>query len=172
MSDADVIAAGYLERLPAGEGSPFRLMEYALLDPRLTAGDRGPLVWALLDPTRAGRGYELDLRALTRIGTDPRGRDTDVGQRHLDLIEHAVRSADDPRARDLAVREAYSDGEPHGVAGRTRPRRVGRRPGARPGTGAPRRPPPSFGHRTRGPGESVRCAGYSRNGGCHDAGPP
>lgn len=107
MSDADVVAAGYLERLRLGAGSPFRLMEYALLDPRLTAGDRGPLVWALLDATRDGRGYELDPRALIRIGTDARGRDTAVAQRHLALIEDAVGSADDPRTGELAVREAY-----------------------------------------------------------------
>jgi hypothetical protein len=107
MSDADVVAAGYLERLRLGVGSPFRLMEYALLDPRLTAGDRGPLVWALLDATRAGRGYELDSRALVRMGTDAPSRDTAVAQRHLALIEHAVQSADDPRTGELAVREAY-----------------------------------------------------------------
>lgn len=107
MSDADVIAAGYLERLRLGVGSPFRLMEYALLDPRLTPRDRGPLVWALLEATRAGRAYELDPRALTRMGTDARGRDTAVARRHLKLIEHAVRSADDPRTGEIAVREAY-----------------------------------------------------------------
>ena len=107
MSDADVVAAGYLERLRLGVGSPFRLMEYALLDPRLTPGDRGPLVWALLDATRAGRGYELDPRALIRMATDARGRDTAVAQGHLALIEHAVRGADDPRTGELAVREAY-----------------------------------------------------------------
>jgi hypothetical protein len=107
LSDADVVAAGYVERLRMGVGSPFRLMEYALLDPRLTAGERAPLVWALLDATRAGRGYELDPRALTRIGTDARARDTAVARRHVALIEHAVRSADDPRTGELAVREAY-----------------------------------------------------------------
>jgi hypothetical protein len=107
MSNADVVAAGYVERLRLGVGSPFRLMEYALLDPRLTAGERAPLVWALLDATRAGRGYELDPRALVRMGVDARSRDTVVAQRHLALIEHAVGGADDPRTGELAVREAY-----------------------------------------------------------------
>lgn len=107
LSDSELVAAGYVERLRMGAGSPFRLMEYALLDPRLTAGDRAPLVWALLDATRAGRGYELDPWALIRIGTGPRGRDTAVARRHLELIEHAVRSADDPRTGEIAVRGAY-----------------------------------------------------------------
>lgn len=107
MSDADVVAAGYVERLRLGVGSPFRLMEYALLDPRLTPGERAPLVWALLDAAREGRGYEQDPRALVRMGTDARSRDTAVARRHLELIEHAVRGADDPRTGELAVREAY-----------------------------------------------------------------
>ncbi|HEV3049760.1 MAG TPA: hypothetical protein VGX50_05595, partial [Longimicrobium sp.] len=107
MSDAEVVGAGYLERLRLGVGSPFRLMEYALLDPRLTAGERAPLVWALLDATRAGRGYELDPRALVRMGVDARSRDTAVAQRHLELIEHAVHGAADPRTGEVAVREAY-----------------------------------------------------------------
>lgn len=107
LSDSELVAAGYVERLRLGVGSPFRLMEYALLDPRLATSDRALLVWALLDATRAGRGYEMDPRALTRMGTDGRTRDTAVAQRHLALIEHAVRSADDPRIGELAVREAY-----------------------------------------------------------------
>lgn len=107
MSDPEVIAAGYVERLRLGVGSPFRLMEYALRDPRLTPGTRAPLVWGLLDATRGGRGYEIDPRALTRIGTDPLTRDVAVARRHLGLIEDAVLAAEDPRAGELAVREAY-----------------------------------------------------------------
>ncbi|HEU4559325.1 MAG TPA: hypothetical protein VFS20_15820 [Longimicrobium sp.] len=107
MSERDVIAAGYLERLRLGVGSPFRLMEYALLDPRLTPATRTPLVWALLDATRAGRGYELDPRALTRIGTDAASREVAAAQRHLELIDRAVVAGDDPRSGELAVRKAY-----------------------------------------------------------------
>lgn len=107
MPDEDVIAAGYLERLRRGVGSPFRLMEYALRDPRLSPGTRIPLVWALLDATRAGRGYEIDPGALVRIGPDPRAPDPAAAQAHLELIEHAVHGADDPRAGELAVRQGY-----------------------------------------------------------------
>lgn len=107
MPDHEVIAAGYLERLRLGVGSPFRLMEYALLDPRLPSGTRDPLVWALLDATQAGRGYEIDPQALIRIGTNTRGRDEVATRMHLRLIEDALRGAGDPRAGELAVREAY-----------------------------------------------------------------
>lgn len=107
LTDEEVIAAGYLERLRVGMGSPFRLMEYALRDPRLTPATRVPLLWALLDATRAGRGYELDPQALARIGSDPRTPDLGVARAHLELIERAVGGAEDPRAGELAVREAY-----------------------------------------------------------------
>jgi hypothetical protein len=105
MTDEEVIAAGYLERLRLGLGSPFRLMEYALRDPRLAPGTRAPLVWALLDATRSGRGYELDPRALARIA-GPSG-DSATARMHLELIDGAVRGAQDPRSGELAVREAY-----------------------------------------------------------------
>jgi hypothetical protein len=107
LTDEEVIAAGYLERLRVGMGSPFRLMEYALRDPRLTPATRVPLLWALLGATRAGRGYEIDPQALARIGGDPRTPDLAVARAHLGLIERAVAGAEDPRAGELAVREAY-----------------------------------------------------------------
>jgi hypothetical protein len=107
MSDEEVIAAGYLERLRVGMGSPFRLMEYALHDPRLTKGTRAPLVWAMIEATRAGRGYRIDPRALVRIGRDAGARNADTAAAHLALIERVVREAGDPRAGELAVREAY-----------------------------------------------------------------
>ncbi|HEX8431567.1 MAG TPA: hypothetical protein VF625_09775 [Longimicrobium sp.] len=107
MSDEEVIAAGYLERIRVGMGSPFRLMEYALHDPRLTKGTRAPLVWAMIEATRAGRGYQTDPRALVRIGRDASARNADTAAAHLALIERVVRESDDPRAGELAVREAY-----------------------------------------------------------------
>jgi len=105
MTEQEVIAAGYMERLRLGLGSPFRLMEYVLRDPRLAPATRVPLAWALLDATRAGRGYELDPRALARIAGG--SGDSAAARMHLELIEGAVRGARDPRSGELAVREAY-----------------------------------------------------------------
>jgi hypothetical protein len=102
MTDEEVIAAGYLERHRTGLGSPFRLMEYALRDPRLTPATRAPLVWALLHATREGRGYQVDPRALARMGGDE-----STARSHLALIEQTVLGARDPRAGELAVRGAY-----------------------------------------------------------------
>lgn len=107
MTEQEVIAAGYLERLRLGLGSPFRLMEHALRDPRLVPRTRTPLLWALLDATRAGRAYEVDPRALVPVAGDARDRDPELGGMHLALIEEAVAAAGDPRAGEVAVREAY-----------------------------------------------------------------
>lgn len=103
----EVIAAGYLERLRLGMGSPFRLMEYALHDPRLTSRTRTPLVWALMAGTREGRAYRVDPQALVPVSADARDRDVELGRMHQRLIEHAVRGAGDPRVGEVAVREAY-----------------------------------------------------------------
>ena len=107
LSRQEVIAAGYLERLRLGFGSPFRLMEYALRDPRLTSQTRTPLVWALMEGTREGRAYRVDAQALVPVSADPRDRDVELGRMHQRLIEDAVRGGDDPRAGEVAVREAY-----------------------------------------------------------------
>lgn len=107
VSDAEVIAAGYLERLRLGLGSPFRLMEYALRDPRLPASTRGAVAWALLDATAAGRAYAVDPRALAELGRDGAARGPAAGRLHAALIARAVDGAADPREGELAVREAY-----------------------------------------------------------------
>jgi hypothetical protein len=104
LKDEEAIAAGYLERLRTGLGSPFRLAEFALRDPRLPARTRGPLAWALLEETRAGQGYRIDPAALARVPVGAGAADARV---HLEIIEDAVRGAHDPRGGELAVREAY-----------------------------------------------------------------
>src|SRR5687768_9056758 len=46
VSEASSIAVGYLERLRLGLGSPFRLIDYALADPRLDELTRHRLGYA------------------------------------------------------------------------------------------------------------------------------
>src|SRR3712207_954982 len=57
---ADAIALGYLERARLGLGSPFRLAEYALRDPRLDSTTRRDVAWAIVGRTLAGAGYAID----------------------------------------------------------------------------------------------------------------
>jgi hypothetical protein len=66
VSDEAVIALGYAERLRLGLGSPFRLVETVLRDPRLTEADRREIAWGLLSLTLSGESYEVDAITLVR----------------------------------------------------------------------------------------------------------
>jgi hypothetical protein len=107
VSPQTAIALGYLERLRIGLGSPFRLAEQALEDPRLGAETRHALVWAILARTLDRSAYQLDEAALDRAGYI--GIDGPApGRLHAELIESAIREARDPRSGELAVRLAYA----------------------------------------------------------------
>lgn len=103
-ADRTAIAWGYAERLRLGLESPFRLIEAASRDPRLTPDERQTVSWALLAHVARGESHEVD--AATLDGMGPAAL-TD-GRRHLDLIEHTIRRSGNPRAAELALRLAYS----------------------------------------------------------------
>jgi len=105
--DALALGITYLERARIGLGSPFRLVDLAIHDPRLDASTRQRVGWALLGRLRRGDAYVVDPVVLDGIGpwsSDGRGT---AGVAHVELIERAIRSASDPRAGELAVRLAY-----------------------------------------------------------------
>ncbi|HEU5209973.1 MAG TPA: hypothetical protein VFU06_11335 [Longimicrobiales bacterium] len=104
-SDESVIAAGYLERLRLGLGSPFRLADYALADPRLAPPVRERVAWAILRKTLEQQSYQIDPRAFDRL-SQPGGPGS--GAAHLDLITDAISESPDPRTGELAVRLAYA----------------------------------------------------------------
>ena len=60
LSAGDVVALGYLERLRLGLGSPFRLIDQALNDPRLDDATRRSTAQALLARTLDGHAYNVD----------------------------------------------------------------------------------------------------------------
>ncbi|NIP82696.1 MAG: hypothetical protein GWM90_27145, partial [Gemmatimonadetes bacterium] len=97
----EAIEAGYLERLRLGLGSPFRLIEHSLQDPRLPRERRERLAWALLAATVDGAGYRIDPRDLG-------AGDVGAAARHLELVEGAIGEAAHPGAGMLAVRLAYA----------------------------------------------------------------
>jgi hypothetical protein len=104
--DQLAIALGYLERLRLGMGSPFRLADEAMRDPRLDAAMSSRVAWAVLARLRRGEAYVLDPSVFEwRAAGAPGGEGT--GGAHLAIIENAIRSASDPRAGELAVRLAY-----------------------------------------------------------------
>lgn len=104
-SDEAVVAAGYLERLRLGLGSPFRLAEYALADPRLEPAARERVAWAILRRTLDQQSYQIDPRAFDRL---TRPGQPGSGDAHLELITNAVAESPDPRTGELAVRLAYA----------------------------------------------------------------
>jgi hypothetical protein len=105
--DELTIALGYLERLRLGLGSPFRLVDEALIDRRLASTTGSRVAWALLERLRRGDAYVIDPRVLDGSGPWSSDGHGATGAAHLALIERAVRSASDPRAGELAVRLAY-----------------------------------------------------------------
>lgn len=106
-ADAGVIGLGYAERLRLGLGSPFRLVETVLRDPRLEEPVRRQIAWALLALTLSGEAYEVDPVALDRAGMAGVSSWPGLGRHHLNLIESTIRESRDPRAGELAVRLAY-----------------------------------------------------------------
>jgi hypothetical protein len=106
-SDEEVIGLGYAERLRLGLGSPFRLVETVLLDPRLTEPVRREVAWGLLALMLSGEGYEVDAIALDRAGLGGLSSWPGLGRHHLKLIESAISESRDPRAGEQAVRLAY-----------------------------------------------------------------
>jgi hypothetical protein len=105
--DALTVALGYLERERLGLGSPFKLVDEALSDPRIDPWISARVTWGLLARLRSGDAYVIDPTALDGIGPwSPDGHGA-TGTAHLALIERTVAGAIDPREGELAVRLAY-----------------------------------------------------------------
>lgn len=106
-SDEVVLGLGYAERLRLGLGSPFRLVELALRDPRLSESARREVAWTLLARTLEGAAYQIDPVALDRAGLGTVANWPGLGRHHLNIIENAIVESRDPRGGELAVRLAY-----------------------------------------------------------------
>ncbi len=116
---SEVVALGYLERARLGLGSPFRLAEYALDDPRLDSLYQRRVAWAVLARVSARQDYDVDPAALD--GVDMHRSLRADGAAHLRLIQGVVRAARDPRAGELAVRLAYALAAAEGSVSRAGP---------------------------------------------------
>jgi hypothetical protein len=125
-ADEAVIGLGYLERLRLGMGSPFRLVESALRDPRLSDEMRHRIAWALLARTLSGEAYEIDAAALDRAGHGQVANWPGLGRHHLRIIESAIAESRDPRGGELAVRLAYKIAAMEGSVSAQAPRTAAR----------------------------------------------
>ncbi len=138
VSAPTAISVGYLERLRLGMGSPFRLADQALSDPRLDATNQRLLAWAILARTLDRQAYQIDPASLdgitrtisvcsragapspapgcSRLSARARaGTERAAGLLHLELIDDVIRESDDPRAGELAVRLVYAQAASEGV---------------------------------------------------------
>jgi hypothetical protein len=105
------LSLAYLERARLGLGSPFRLMDQAARDPRLTDTVRHDVAWAIVDRVFDSRVYEIDPRALDAVSQPG------AGAGHLAIIEDVIGGADDPRVAEAGVRVAYALAASSGVTG-------------------------------------------------------
>src|SRR5687768_2767694 len=121
ISVADAVAAGYLERLRLGLGSPFRLIDYALADPLLSDSVRHLVGYAILQRTLEGDTYHAPPAALSLAGALPGELPLDLAARHVALVDSVVASASDPRGGELTIREAYRLAMAAGSVGRRAP---------------------------------------------------
>ncbi|MEN8374244.1 MAG: hypothetical protein ABFS34_02220 [Gemmatimonadota bacterium] len=119
LSDSRLIGVGYLERARLGLGSPFRLAEFALTDPRVTEADRRPVAASILQRTLRRQIYAIDSRVLDGAEVLMGRREVRPGSDHVRLIERTIREAEDPRAGELAVRVAYALAGAEGVVKRS-----------------------------------------------------
>ena len=103
----EAVRAGYVERLRLGLGSPFRLIDFALADPRLDESSRRRVANTLFQLTLDGRLHEIDPGVLQAASDPPNAESLTRATRHLDVISSAIADADDPRAGELAIRLAY-----------------------------------------------------------------
>jgi hypothetical protein len=124
--DEAVIGLGYAERLRLGMGSPFRLVDAVLRDPRLSEETRRQVAWALLARTLSGESYEVDAMALDRAGLGHVSSWPGLGRHHLKIIESAIVESRDPRGGELAVRLAYKLAAMEGSVSAQAPRSAAR----------------------------------------------
>jgi hypothetical protein len=107
LTDAEIIALGYLERGRLGIGSPFRLISFLLRDERLEPETRERVAYAVLGQTLRGSGYRVDpsvLHGLQLLGAEnSRG----MGDLHLALIERVIADAPTATSGERAVRLGY-----------------------------------------------------------------
>ena len=104
LDDRDSVRAlslAYVERARLGLGSPFRLVDEALHDPRLDDSAGDIVAWAIIDRIFDHGTYQVDASVLDAIG--PRG----AGPDHLALIERTIESGRDPRIGETTIRLAY-----------------------------------------------------------------
>jgi hypothetical protein len=109
-TDAALLALAYHERLRLGVGSPFRLADFALRDPRLDARLRRATALSILARTTRGESHALDPLALATDAERLGAHDDPVvsASRQQAIIDSAVLAAPSARTGEQTVRLALA----------------------------------------------------------------
>ena len=103
---AGLLALGYLERARLGMGSPFRLVDFALQDPRLPAAMRDSTAWAVLAMVYDGRTHQVDPLVLDSLFEAPAASRPGASAALLARLERVVGA--DPRVGEQTVRLSFA----------------------------------------------------------------
>lgn len=103
FTEADAVAALYIERARLGMGSPFRLAAYVLDDPAISIERRRLVAGAILGRVSQGQVYSTPPEALDLLSAKGPG----LGLAHRMFMEGVLDRAPDVRAGELALRLAY-----------------------------------------------------------------
>jgi hypothetical protein len=111
LEEEEVIALGYFERASRGMGSPFRLIDIASEDVRLSREVRTGVAYGILEMTLRQEGYRVPLAVLDLVRLTGVGLWASTGDHHLQIIERTVSRAPTADAGERAVRIAYEMAE-------------------------------------------------------------
>ena len=107
------LALSYLERARLGLGSPFRIVDQAAHDTRLSDSVRRDVAWSIVNRILDGAVYQIDPRALDIVSQPG------AGVEHLAIIEDVIGRAENPRVAEAGVRLAYALAASNGTTGLT-----------------------------------------------------
>lgn len=107
LAAEEIVALGYFERGRLGLGSPFRLVDYASRDPRLSPEVREAVSFAILDAVLDGRVYHIPPEVLDRVALLGVAPGVGTARQQLDLMEEVVERAPTARGGERAVRLGY-----------------------------------------------------------------
>src|SRR3954468_17406460 len=100
--DARALSLSYLERARLGLGSPYRLIEQAVRDPRLPDSLGQDVAWTIVDRLFDGSVYEIDARALDLVSQPG------AAAGHLAILNDVIAESDNPRVAEASIRVAYA----------------------------------------------------------------
>ena len=99
---ARALSLSYLERARLGLGSPYRLIEQAVRDPRLPDSLGQDVAWTIIDRLFDGSVYEIDARSLDLVSQPG------AAAGHLAILNDVIGESDHPRVAEASLRIAYA----------------------------------------------------------------